>query len=76
MSTINEFPWQESILRRLRTDGTNSVDDVVAAVGAGDAGREAVGADLAHLADIGLVERHGDEVRLTAEGTAAAARLP
>ena len=41
---------------------------------AGDA--NAVGHDVDHLAGMGLLEREGDEVRLSREGEVAASRLP
>ena len=74
MSTINEFPWQEDILRNLQGGASVSVADLAAALQAGDA--DAVGHDVDHLADIGLLERAGDGVHLTREGEVAASRLP
>lgn len=74
MSTINEFPWQEEILRNLQGGASVTVEDLTATLEAADRG--AVGRDVDHLADLGLVERAGDEVRLTNEGEVAASRLP
>jgi len=74
MSTINEFPWQEDILRNLQGGASASVADLTATLEAGD--EDAVGHDVAHLADIGLLDRAGDEVHLTHEGEVAASRLP
>ena len=74
MSTINEFPWQEEILRNLQGGASVTVDDLTATLEAGDTG--AVGHDVDHLADLGLLERDGDEVHLTRQGEVAASRLP
>lgn len=74
MSTINEFPWHEDILRNLQGGASVTVEDLSASLEAGDAG--AVGHDVDHLAGLGLLERTGDEVRLTREGEVAASRLP
>jgi predicted transcriptional regulator len=74
MSTINEFPWQEDILRNLQGGASVTVEDLTATLDARDAG--AVGRDVDHLADMGLLERDGVEVRLTHEGEVAASRLP
>lgn len=74
MSTMNEFPWQEDILRTLQGGASVTVEDLAATLETGDAGD--VGHDVDHLAEIGLLERVGDEVRLTREGEVAASRLP
>ena len=74
MSTINEFPWQEDILRNLQGGASVTVEDLAATLETGDAG--AVDHDADHLADMGLLERDGDEVHLTREGEVAASRLP
>jgi Mn-dependent DtxR family transcriptional regulator len=74
MSTINEFPWQEDILRILQGGASVTVEDLAATLDTGDAG--AVDHDVDHLADMGLLERDGDEVHLTREGEVAASRLP
>ncbi len=76
MSTINEFPWQETILRSLRGGSSASVADITATIDAGEGGEDAVKRDVDHLAEIGLVERDGAQVRLTREGEDAASRLP
>lgn len=74
MSTINEFPWQEDILRNLQGGASVTVENLTATLEAGDIG--AVDHDIDHLAEMGLLERHGDEVHLTHEGEVAASRLP
>jgi hypothetical protein len=74
MSTINEFPWQEQILRNLQGGASATLADLTATIEAGDAG--AVGRDVDHLAGTGLLERDGDVVHLTHEGEVAASRLP
>ncbi|HEY2868632.1 MAG TPA: hypothetical protein VGJ11_03940 [Gaiellales bacterium] len=74
MSTINEFPWHEDILRNLQGGASVTVEDLAATLETGDAG--AVDHDFDHLADMGLLERDGDEVHLTREGEVAASRLP
>jgi hypothetical protein len=76
MSTINEFPWQEHILRNLQGGLSVTVADLTATIEAGDAGEDAVRHDVDHLAGIGLIESDGEQVRLTREGEVAASRLP
>lgn len=76
MTTINEFPWQETILRSLRDGSSASVADIAATIDAGESGEEAVQHDVDHMAELGLVESDGEQVRLTREGEAAASRLP
>jgi len=76
MSTINEFPWQETILRSLQVGSSASVADITATIDAGDGGEDAIRRDVDHMAELGLVESDGEQVRLTREGEAAASRLP
>lgn len=79
MSAINEFPWQETILRELSGGSTSTIDELAAAIeresGGGDV-RDGVESDVRHMAAIGLARLDGDRVGLTEEGMAAARRLP
>jgi hypothetical protein len=74
MSTINEFPWQEDILRNLQGGASVTVEELTATLEARDTA--AVAHDVDHLAEIGLLERAGNAVHLTREGEDAASRLP
>ena len=76
MSAINEFPWQEDILRSLQGGASVTVPDLTASLEAGDAAEDDVRRDVDHLAEIGLIESDGEQVRLTQEGEVAASRLP
>jgi hypothetical protein len=83
---INRFPYQDDILRILRSSGTASVDDIshaVAAEGRHDAeGHEsaqlhaAIADNVEHLVHLGLAEHAGGGVKLTARGEEAADSLP
>jgi hypothetical protein len=87
---INRFPYQDDILRILRSGGTVSVDDISHAV-AGEGRHSAEGHDSAqlhesiaenvdHLVHLGLAEYvSGDGARgakLTSRGEEAADSLP
>lgn len=78
MSSINEFPWQESILRAMSDGSAMTLDELASAtIGSADPGdRGDIEGDVDHLVEIGLAERHDNEVQLTAEGREAAGRLP
>ena len=87
---INRFPYQDDILRILRSGGTVSVDDVSHAV-ASEGRHEAEGHDSAqlhesitenvdHLVHLGLAEYAGGggarSAKLTSRGEEAADSLP
>ena len=87
---INRFPYQDDILRILRSRGTVSVDDISHAV-AGEGRHEAEGHDSAqlhesiaenvdHLVHLGLAEYAGGDgarsAKLTSRGEEAADSLP
>jgi hypothetical protein len=87
---INRFPYQDDILRILRSRGTVSVDDISHAV-AGEGRHEAEGHDSAqlhesiaenvdHLVHLGLAEYVGGDgarsAKLTSRGEEAADSLP
>ncbi|HYW29295.1 MAG TPA: hypothetical protein VE824_05775 [Gaiellales bacterium] len=87
---INRFPYQDDILRILRSRGTVSVDDISHAV-AGEGRHDAEGHDSAqlhesiaenvdHLVHLGLAEYVGSDgarsARLTSRGEEAADSLP
>lgn len=62
MSSINQFPWQDGILRELRAGGAQSIDQISAAVVAegekgvdSDALREGIALNVDHLVHLGLV---------------------
>jgi hypothetical protein len=89
MSSINQFPYQDYILRHLGAHGTASVSQVAAAAAA--EGRhsaeghdtlqlhEAIAANIDHLVHLGLAEyaAGGDRsVQLTATGKEAVSSLP
>ncbi len=78
VSAINEFPWQETILRALSDGATMTLEELASAtIGSSDPGdRGDIDADVEHLVEIGLAERNDDQVQLTAEGREAAGRLP
>ncbi len=61
MSSINQFPWQDAILRTLRAGGAESIDQISAAItveaGEGvdsDALREGIARNVDHLVHLGL----------------------
>jgi hypothetical protein len=63
VSSINQFPWQDDILRTLSAAGARSVDQISAAVavegGGGvdsDALREGIALNVDHLVHLGLAE--------------------
>jgi hypothetical protein len=87
---INRFPYQDDILRILRSRGTVSVDDISHTV-AGEGRHDAEGHDSAqlhesiaenvdHLVHLGLAEYTGGDgsrsVKLTSRGEEAADSLP
>ena len=74
MTTLNGFPWQEDILRNLQGGASVTVEDLTATLEAGDV--SAVDHDVDHLAEMGLLDRDGDQVHLTHDGEVAASRLP
>jgi hypothetical protein len=90
MSSINRFPYQDIILRRLGADGTASVSQIAAEIAA--QGRhtaeghdspqlhEAVAENVDHLVHLGLAEYVGSgaerTAKLTATGQEAASSLP
>jgi hypothetical protein len=79
VSAINEFPWQETILRELSDGSTSTIDELAEAIereSGGDGVREGVESDVHHMTAIGLARLDGDRVGLTGEGMAAARRLP
>ncbi len=78
VSAINEFPWQETILRALSDGRAMTLAELASAtIGSADPDdRGDIEADVDHLVEIGLAERHDDHVQLTAEGRQAAGRLP
>jgi len=78
VSAINEFPWQETILRALSDGSAMTLEELASAtIGSADPDdRGDIEADVDHLVEIGLAERRDDQVQLTAEGREAAGRLP
>jgi len=87
---INRFPYQDDILRILRSRGTVSVDDISHAV-AGEGRHDAEGhvffhihksitENVDHLVHLGLAEYAGGDgarsVKLTSRGEEAADSLP
>ncbi|MDX6524291.1 MAG: hypothetical protein QOI17_1804 [Gaiellales bacterium] len=88
--SINRFPYQDIILRRLETDGTASasqIADEVAAAGRHSAEGhdihqllDAIAENIDHLVHLGLAEYVGSggerTAKLTATGEEAARSLP
>lgn len=86
MSSINQFPWQDEILRTLRSSGGSTIDELSEAASAegvdSDQLREAIAENVDHLVHLGLAEYAGGgagferAVKLTASGESAADSLP
>ncbi|MDX6519978.1 MAG: hypothetical protein QOF08_583 [Gaiellales bacterium] len=90
MSSINQFPYQDYILRHLGAHGTASASQIAAAAAA--EGRhsaeghdtpqlhEAIAANIDHLVQLGLAEYVGSggerSAQLTASGNEAVSSLP
>jgi len=60
MSSINQFPWQDDIIRRLRADGALTVEQIAAEITAGggesEVLEEGVALNVDHLVHLGLAE--------------------
>ena len=60
MSSINQFPWQDDIIRRLRADGALTVEQIAAEITAGggesEVLEERVALNVDHLVHLGLAE--------------------
>jgi hypothetical protein len=86
VSSINQFPWQDDILRSLRRSGETTVGGVTAAIATegvdSDQLDESVAANLEHLVHqhLAVYSGGGDgadrKVRLTPRGEEAADSLP
>ena len=86
MSSINQYPWQDDILRALRRSGKTTVGGVIAAIAAEGADSpqldDSVAANLEHLVHqhlavyLGGAEGNDREVVLTRTGESAADSLP
>ena len=88
MSSINQFPYQDDILRRLANgpataaDVSNAIADEGRGAGEGENSSElhrSVAENIDHLVNLGLAEYTGETPRtakLTAAGTEAAGSLP
>ncbi len=60
MSSINQFPWQDDIIRRLRADGALTVEQIAAEITAdgveSEVLEEGVALNVDHLVHLGLAE--------------------
>jgi hypothetical protein len=83
---INRFPYQDDVLRILRSSGTASLDDIshaVAAEGRHDAEghdsaqlHQAIAENVEHLVHLELAEHTAGGAKLTPRGEEAAESLP
>ncbi len=85
MSSINQFPWQDDILRALHAGQAASIDQIADVVAAADDGstksadmKDGIAQNVDHLVHLGLAEYTDGRgvVELTPAGKAAADSLP